>query len=119
MGTVRRGEEGPARGPNCQPGIQPVSVGAAADSEPAFCLPHKVRGVNRNSKKTGFGSPGVWMAAQMTNRPSTRNFSLMRFTFRVRFHTEFGQTLWLSGAHEIFGGGDLSRAIPLHYLDEE
>jgi 4-alpha-glucanotransferase len=43
----------------------------------------------------------------------------MRITFRVRFHTRPGQSLWLTGEHEVFGKGDISKAIPLRYLNGE
>jgi 4-alpha-glucanotransferase len=43
----------------------------------------------------------------------------MRVTFRLRFHTNFGQTLWLLGDHPLLGGGDAERAIPLDYLSPQ
>jgi 4-alpha-glucanotransferase len=42
---------------------------------------------------------------------------VMRLTFKLRFHTAPGDSLWLVGDHEIFGGNDLAKAIPLHYVD--
>src|SRR6267142_5084430 len=43
----------------------------------------------------------------------------MRLTFRVRYHTNFGQSLLLTGDHELFGNGDIAKAIPLLYVDEQ
>jgi 4-alpha-glucanotransferase len=43
----------------------------------------------------------------------------MRLTFRIRYHTNFGQSLLLTGDHDMFGNGDIARAIPLHYVDEQ
>src|SRR2546421_6080948 len=43
----------------------------------------------------------------------------MRLTFRVRFHTHPGQSLWLAGDHEIFGNCNLARALPLHYQNDQ
>ncbi len=43
----------------------------------------------------------------------------MKVTIRLRFHTHFGQMLFLCGDHEWFGGGQPGRALPLHYLNEE
>ena len=43
----------------------------------------------------------------------------MKLTFKLRFHTRYGQSLWLTGDHEILGGGRVERAIPLQYLNEE
>jgi 4-alpha-glucanotransferase len=41
----------------------------------------------------------------------------MRLTFKLRFHTAPGDSLWLTGNHEIFGDADPEKAIPLHYVD--
>ncbi len=43
----------------------------------------------------------------------------MKLTFKLRFHTKYGQSLSLTGDHEILGGGRVERAIPLQYLNEE
>ena len=43
----------------------------------------------------------------------------MKFTFRVRFHTRPGQSLHLTGNHEIFGGNQPDRALPLNYLNHD
>ena len=43
----------------------------------------------------------------------------MKLTFRLRFHTYREQSLFLCGDHELLGGGDIERAVPLAYLNEE
>ena len=43
----------------------------------------------------------------------------MKLIFRLHFHTQVGQTLFITGNHEILGGGRTERAIPLQYLDAE
>lgn len=43
----------------------------------------------------------------------------MRFIFQVRFHTRPGQSLHLTGNHELFGNGDPGRAMPLEYLKDQ
>jgi 4-alpha-glucanotransferase len=43
----------------------------------------------------------------------------MMITIRLRYHTRFGQTLFLCGDHKLFGGGQQESALPLHYLNEE
>ena len=43
----------------------------------------------------------------------------MRITFQLRFYTRPGQSLWLSGNHEILGHGSTEDAIPLQFLDAE
>jgi 4-alpha-glucanotransferase len=43
----------------------------------------------------------------------------MRLTFKLRYHTNFGQSLLLTGDHEILGNGDIAKAVPLHFVDEQ
>jgi 4-alpha-glucanotransferase len=43
----------------------------------------------------------------------------MRITFQLPFHTHPGQSLWLSGNHEIMGNGCTEEAVPLQFLDLE
>lgn len=43
----------------------------------------------------------------------------MNLTFRLRFHTTPGQSLFLSGNHPRLGDGDAVRAVPLEYLSRE
>jgi 4-alpha-glucanotransferase len=43
----------------------------------------------------------------------------MNLGFEVRFHSTFGQQLFILGNHPLLGGGDPSRAVPLRYKDPE
>src|SRR3954469_5643707 len=43
----------------------------------------------------------------------------MNLTFRLRFHTNSGQSLFLSGNHRQLGQGDVQKAVPLRYVDPE
>src|SRR5262249_6637956 len=43
----------------------------------------------------------------------------MRITFQLRFHSYPGQSLWLSGNHEVMGNGSTEDAIPLNFRDLE
>ena len=43
----------------------------------------------------------------------------MKLTFRLRFHTHVGQSLFITGNHDLLGAGQISRAVPLQYLNEE
>ena len=42
----------------------------------------------------------------------------MRITFQAGFRTRLGQSLWLTGEHELLGGGDPEKALPLEYFNE-
>ncbi|MGE5106276.1 MAG: 4-alpha-glucanotransferase, partial [Sphingobacteriales bacterium] len=43
----------------------------------------------------------------------------MKIHFYVRFHTNYGQTLSVSGNHELLGNDDPGKSFPLTYLNEE
>lgn len=43
----------------------------------------------------------------------------MKITFRLRYRTRFGQSLSLTGEHPLLGGGDLNKALPLTFLDDD
>lgn len=43
----------------------------------------------------------------------------MRVTFKVRCRTNYGQSLLLIGDHETLGNGQISKAVPLQYVDEQ
>jgi 4-alpha-glucanotransferase len=43
----------------------------------------------------------------------------MRLTFQIRFQTQPGQSLWLSGNHALLGCEREGRAIPMQYRDAE
>ena len=43
----------------------------------------------------------------------------MKLQFYLKFHTGFGQSLWISGNMEELGNGDPSLALPMEYLNEE
>src|SRR5271163_3294264 len=43
----------------------------------------------------------------------------MKITIRLRYHTRFGQSLFLCGDHPCFGGGRQETALPLRYVNEE
>lgn len=43
----------------------------------------------------------------------------MKFTFKLRFHTNPGQSLWLTGNHPLLGNGEIAQVFPLQYLNAE
>ncbi|HUJ09090.1 MAG TPA: 4-alpha-glucanotransferase [Verrucomicrobiae bacterium] len=43
----------------------------------------------------------------------------MKLTFRLRFHTNIGQSLSIVGNHERLGQGSVENAMPLHYVNDE
>ena len=43
----------------------------------------------------------------------------MKLIFRLRYRTSYGQSLLLTGNREMLGNGEVERAIPLQYLNQE
>ena len=43
----------------------------------------------------------------------------MNLTLRLRYATQTGQSLWVTGSHTLFGGGDPAHARPLKYLNAD
>lgn len=43
----------------------------------------------------------------------------MKFQFYLRFHTHYGQSLWISGNTDELGNEDPALALPMEYLNEE
>jgi 4-alpha-glucanotransferase len=43
----------------------------------------------------------------------------MKLQFYLRFHTRYGQSLWLTGNAEELGNNDIAKAVPLVYLNDE
>ena len=43
----------------------------------------------------------------------------VKVTFIIRFHSKVGQTLYMTGNHDIFGNNDTNSALPMQYLSEE
>ena len=43
----------------------------------------------------------------------------MRLQFYLRFHTQYGQSLFITGNCEQLGNGDMAQALPMKYLSDE
>ncbi|HMK25350.1 MAG TPA: 4-alpha-glucanotransferase [Chitinophagaceae bacterium] len=43
----------------------------------------------------------------------------MKLQFYLRFHTEYGQSLWISGDTDELGNNDPAKALAMNYLNEE
>jgi len=42
-----------------------------------------------------------------------------RITFQLRYHTAYGQNLFVTGNHPLLGNGDVTKALPLQYFNDE
>jgi 4-alpha-glucanotransferase len=57
-------------------------------------------------------------AKKITSKKKTQATEV-KLTFNVRFHTQVGQTLYITGNNEVFGNNDINKALPMQYLNEE
>ena len=39
--------------------------------------------------------------------------------FQLKFATKYGQSLFITGNHNVFGNGDISKALPMQYFNDE
>jgi len=70
-----------------------------------------------NRKATGKTKPASKAAIQA---PVSGNKSAVKhITFQLRFHTEFGQGLFIVGNHPLLGNNDVEQAVPMQYFNEE
>src|SRR5580700_2135598 len=55
----------------------------------------------------------------LPRKPVAAPDRVIQLTFRMRYHTNLGQSLFLTGNHERFGNGAFEHALPLQYFNEE
>jgi len=69
---------------------------------------HKMKKIEPTSKKPS-----------TKNKKSTAIKSILKLSFRIKFHTTFGQNLFITGNHDLLGNSDIAKAVPLHYFNDE
>ncbi|WP_439506398.1 4-alpha-glucanotransferase [Sediminibacterium sp.] len=95
----------------------------------------KVTAANKKAapKKQEATSPKVVVdkkavKAKKSEAPKTKNTTQKKISvgkeqiklqFQLRYRTEFGQNLFLTGNHVLLGNGDIENAVPMQYLNEQ
>ena len=54
-----------------------------------------------------------------SSTPKKTTSHLEEIIFQLRFKTEFGQILYITGNHALLGNGDMEKAIPLQFFNDE
>ncbi|MDB5193004.1 MAG: 4-alpha-glucanotransferase [Segetibacter sp.] len=54
-----------------------------------------------------------------TNNTPGPSKGTKKVTFKLRFHTKYGQALFITGNHEVLGNNDPKKALPLQYINHE
>ncbi|OYY18635.1 MAG: hypothetical protein B7Y69_10315 [Sphingobacteriia bacterium 35-40-8] len=50
---------------------------------------------------------------------NSKGMILHTIQFQLRYHTVYGQTILVTGNHPLLGNGDLQKAIPLQYQNDD
>ena len=62
---------------------------------------------------------GIKKTVKKTATKKVISTTKIKLSFFLRFHTEFGQTLYITAQHKIFGDGDINKALPMQYWNED
>ncbi len=66
-----------------------------------------------------YESKSVVKKAAIQKKGVTKKKGLRKIIFQLRFHTLYGQELFILGNHPLLGNGVVEKAVPLSYFDEE
>ena len=69
-------------------------------------------------------SPGTESVPKLAKKPKaaskkTVHNAITKFIFQIKFHTKPGQSLFITGNHELLGNNNIVDALPLQYLNDE
>ncbi|HEX3025080.1 MAG TPA: 4-alpha-glucanotransferase [Chitinophagaceae bacterium] len=78
-----------------------------------------------SKKKTGISVKEIKINASSDDQSKANNNKLntnnvaLKITFQLKYRTQYGQNLYITGNHPLLGNGDTNKALPLRYLNEE
>lgn len=101
-------EKVPATGENAATGVGP----AAKKVAPKKAAAKKEKAIATEEGATTGSAPVV-------KKATTKKTVLTQATFQLKFHTKFGQALFITGNHPLFGNNNIDKALPMQYLNEE
>jgi 4-alpha-glucanotransferase len=87
--------------------VKPVVKKSAAKKTATKSLKEKA------TEKVKVEKAGQKTARKKASSPTTK------LIFQLKFHTKPGETLFITGNHELFGNDDLADALPMQYVSEE
>lgn len=71
-----------------------------------------------SAKKAETSAPAKKTTKSVTSKKKSVP-SAVKIIFQLRFSTNFGQSIYITGQHPKLGGGDISKALPLQYFNDE
>lgn len=71
-------------------------------------------------KSTNTANKASTIASKTKKQPTLNSNKVsLTITFQLKFRTQFGQNLYITGNHPLLGNGDTEKALPLKYLNDE
>ena len=95
------------------------SAEAKATGRPSTAQTKKAATTKTPAPTKTVKSVALKAAPKKTVLPKTAKTGLQKIIFQIRFHTTFGQSLYLTGNHPLLGNGDPEKAVPLQYFNNE
>ncbi len=78
----------------------------------------KATRARKSAPKAGSPKSTATKTAKASSRKPAKNV-LQKIIFQIRFHTTFGQSLYILGDHPLLGNGEEEKAVPLQYFNDE
>lgn len=94
----------------------------ASEKEAIKTQPAKKTAAKKTSGKTGVKTAKKTAANKTEKKPviaKTAKNNFQKIIFQLRFHTHFGQEIFITGDHPLLGNNDPSQAVPLQYFSDE
>lgn len=72
-------------------------------------------------KKSNKVEPEKLLPAQTKTSRTSKSSKKMatKVTFQLKYHTQYGQSIFITANHPLFGNGNIKDALPLHYFNDE
>lgn len=96
----------------------PPKAATVAKSKGKTATPKKTTETKAAAKKTT--ATKIASASQKnTSKKATPKTGVKKITFQIRFKTNYGQSLFVTGNHPLLGNNLVENALPLQYFNEE
>lgn len=96
------------------------AVNAKATVKPSTAKTKKATSTAKAPAPSKIVKPATQKAAPAKTVTSKKaKAGLQKIIFQIRFHTAFGQSLFITGNHPLLGNGDPEKAVPLQYFNDE
>jgi len=82
--------------------------------------PVKKEAIKKDEQKNSSAEKKTFAAVKkVADEQSMADNNIFNISLYLKFHTQYGQALYVTGNHAIFGDNNIARALPMKYLDPE